>query len=112
MRHGHAHDVGGYGAAVQVSYRRPIAALTAVPVSTGPFCLMIVDECLAAPDSRCVQDVGSMAHYKAAVLYGAWLVSVVDISTLGGALSMLAVAPERPRVATVYSCGCYACTPL
>lgn len=59
-----------------------------------------------------VQDVGRMALYKAAVLYGAWLVSVVDISTLGGALSMLAVALERPRVASVHSCGCYACTPL
>jgi hypothetical protein len=53
-----------------------------------------------------------MALYQAAAQHGEQRVCSADLVTSGTTLSMLTVAPERPTVASVHACLCYARTPL
>ena len=59
---------------------------------------------------RVLLDMCRMALYKVTAQYGEQRVSVADFSTSSTTRLTLAVGSERPKVASVHACLCYACT--
>ena len=59
---------------------------------------------------RVLLDMCRMALYKVTAQYGEQRVSMADVSTSSTTILTLAVGSERPKVASVHACLCYACT--